>query len=47
MLMRIQSLMAMATANTADTNMLVWELEISHTAKQALMNGNDEIATSE
>jgi hypothetical protein len=37
MLMRIQSPMAMAMGNTADTNMLVWESEISHAAEQALI----------
>ena len=35
--MRIQSPTVPATANPADTNMFLWESEISHTAKQALI----------
>jgi len=36
-LMKIQTPMAMATGNSTDANMLVWELEISPVAEQALM----------
>jgi hypothetical protein len=35
-LMRIQSPTATATANPADTNMLLWESEISRAAERAL-----------
>jgi len=38
-LMRIQSPTATATANPADTNMLLWESEISRAAERALWQG--------
>jgi hypothetical protein len=39
-LMRIQSPTATATANPADTNMLLWESEISRAAERALINNS-------
>ena len=43
MVMGIQIPTSTAMANTSNTNMLIWELEISHAAEQPLMKRKEKL----